>query len=189
MTPTSCVPHIRQPDAHLIFECNVFEIQMYQNLAIYMFISNWQKAQMSGHVKTSPGPQNTLRPQRVKDDCTCRDSCCLCPLFTNFEHFFVDVTHHCVRLRRHCFVWHVMISDVLPRWRLMGFCSHPLLTIIHRASVLQEAERDVTYSQNNTELDLGQGFQTFRSNGSQIWSSSTFPQTPPDLGYMFTLKN
>ncbi len=24
-----------------------------------------KKAQMSGHVKTSPGPQNTLRPQRV----------------------------------------------------------------------------------------------------------------------------
>ncbi len=26
-----------------------------------------KKAQMSGHVKPSPGPQNTLRPQRVNE--------------------------------------------------------------------------------------------------------------------------
>ncbi len=108
-------------------------------------------------------PEHPLGPQRVKDDGTCRDSCFLCPLFTNFEHFFVDVTHHCVRLWRRCFARRVMIGDVLPRWRLMGLYSHPLLTIIHRASVVQEAERDVACSHNNTELNLRKGFQTFRS--------------------------
>ncbi len=32
-----------------------------------MFYKQLKKAQMSGHVKTSPGPQNTLRPQRVNN--------------------------------------------------------------------------------------------------------------------------
>lgn len=181
-----------QPDAHLTLQCNVFALkrvffffffligqifqiqffltallQSYQTLAIYPCVYK----QLAKNTNVRAWCQNFSRPpehQRVKDDGTCRDSCFLCPLFTNFEHFFVDVTHHCVRRWRPCFVRHVMIGDVLPRWRLMGLYFHPLLTIIHRASVLQEAERDVTYIQSNTKLNLRKGFQTFRSTGSQM---------------------
>lgn len=95
-----------------------------------------------------------IRCQKVKSQ-TCTDAQAVSFVFAHFEHLLVDVTDHGPGLLLHVSVLcRVVVRNVLPRGRLQGTRRPPLLPLLLRADVIQEAEGDVTWPQHRWGVRL-----------------------------------